>query len=66
MNEALILEKLDRLSDEVKSLKSDVFQELKQELEPILKQARPGVPVFFKTSRAGTPMRSLSMWPKPC
>ncbi len=41
MNEALILEKLDRLSDEVRSLRSDVLSELKQDLEPILKQARP-------------------------
>lgn len=32
MNEALILERLDRLSDEVKSLKADVLSELKQEL----------------------------------
>jgi hypothetical protein len=41
MNEALILEKLDKLSDEVRSLRSDVLSELKQDLEPILKQARP-------------------------
>ncbi len=41
MNEALILEKLDKLSDEVRSLRSDVLQELRQDLEPILKQARP-------------------------
>ena len=41
MNEALILEKLDRLSDEVRSLRSDVLLELKQDLEPILKQAKP-------------------------
>ncbi len=39
MNEALILEKLDRLSDEVRSLRSDVLQELRRDLEPILKQA---------------------------
>ena len=38
MNEALILEKLDKLSDEVRSLRSDVLQELRQDLEPILKQ----------------------------
>jgi hypothetical protein len=43
MNEALILEKLDRLTDEVRSLKSDVLQELRQDLEPILKQSQPGV-----------------------
>ena len=53
MNEALILEKLDRLSDEVKSLKSDVFQELKQELEPIFKQAQPGVTGFFQDIEGG-------------
>lgn len=41
MNEALILEKLDKLSDEVRSLRADVLQELKQDLEPILKQTRP-------------------------
>jgi hypothetical protein len=41
MNEALILEKLDKLSDEVKSLRSDVLAELRQDLEPILKQTRP-------------------------
>ena len=43
MNEALILEKLDKLSEEVRSLKSDVLQELKQDLEPVLKQASPSV-----------------------
>jgi len=43
MNEALILEKLDKLSDEVRSIKSDVLQEIRQELEPILKQAQPGI-----------------------
>lgn len=42
MNEALILEKLDRLTDEVRSMKADVLQELRQELEPILKQSQPG------------------------
>ncbi len=41
MNEALILEKLDKLSDEIRSLRSDVLQELKQDLEPILKQVQP-------------------------
>lgn len=41
MNEALILEKLDKLSDEVKSLRSDVVRELKQDLEPVLNLARP-------------------------
>lgn len=47
MNEALILEKLDQLSAEVKSLKSDVLQELKRDLEPILKQAQPGMEGFL-------------------
>lgn len=47
MNEALILEKLDKLTDEVKSLKSDVLQELKQDLEPIIKQAQPGINGFL-------------------
>lgn len=53
MNEALILEKLDRLSDEVRSLKSDVLQELKQELEPILKQAQPSVTGFLQDIEGG-------------
>jgi uncharacterized protein YjgD (DUF1641 family) len=48
MNEALILEKLDKLSDEVRSMKSDVYQELKQDLEPVLKMAQPGVTGFLK------------------
>ena len=48
MNEALILEKLDKLTDEVRSLKSDVLQELKQELEPALTQTQPGVTGFLK------------------
>ncbi len=48
MNEALILEKLDKLSDEVRSMKSDVYQELKQDLEPVLNLAQPGVTGFFK------------------
>lgn len=48
MNEALILEKLDKLTDEVRSLKSDVLQELKQELEPAVTQTQPGVTGFLK------------------
>lgn len=48
MNEALILEKLDKLTDEVRSLKSDVLQELKQELEPAFTQTDPGVTGFLK------------------
>ena len=47
MNEALILEKLDQLTAEVQSLKSDVLQELKQDLEPIIKQAQPGMVNFL-------------------
>jgi len=47
MNEALILEKLDQLSAEVKSLKSDVLQELKTDLEPLLKQAQPHMADFL-------------------
>lgn len=42
MNEALILERLDKLSDEVRSLKSDVLQELKQEIASMpQQQAQP-------------------------
>ena len=48
MNEALILEKLDKLTDEVKSLKSDVLQELKQDLQPVVEQTQPGVTGFLK------------------
>jgi len=47
MNEALILEKLDQLSAEVQSLKSDVLQELKRDLEPLLKQAQPAMGSFL-------------------
>lgn len=47
MNEALILEKLDQLTAEVQSLKSDVLQELKRDLEPLLKQAQPGMGSFL-------------------
>ena len=43
MNEALILEKLDQLSAEVKSLKSDVMQDIKKDLEPVLKDAMPSL-----------------------
>ncbi|MGW8192989.1 MAG: DUF1641 domain-containing protein [Desulforhopalus sp.] len=48
MNEALILEKLDKLSDEVQSLKSDVLLELKQELGPVLPPPQPSLPGFLK------------------
>ena len=47
MNEALILEKLDQLSAEVQSLKSDVLQDLKRDLEPVLKQAQPNLVNFL-------------------
>ena len=47
MNEALILEKLDLLTAEVQSLKSDVLQELKRDLEPLLKQTQPGISSFL-------------------
>ena len=47
MNEALILEKLDQLSAEVQSLKSDVLQELKSDLDPLLKQAQPQMSNFL-------------------
>ena len=43
MNEALILEKLDQLSAEVSSLKSDVLQDIKKDLEPVLKDAVPSL-----------------------
>jgi uncharacterized protein YjgD (DUF1641 family) len=43
MNEALILEKLDQLSAEVKSLKSDVMQDIRKDLEPVLKEALPSL-----------------------
>jgi hypothetical protein len=53
MNEALILEKLDRLSDEVRSLKSNVLLELKQEIAPILKQTRSGDAEFVQGTDDG-------------
>ncbi|MBT8344813.1 MAG: DUF1641 domain-containing protein [Desulfofustis sp.] len=43
MNEALILEKLDQLSAEVQSLKSDVMQDIRKDLEPVLKDAVPSL-----------------------
>jgi uncharacterized protein YjgD (DUF1641 family) len=43
MNEALILEKLDQLSAEVQSLKSDVMQDIKKDIEPVLKEALPSL-----------------------
>ncbi len=53
MNEALILEKLDKLTDEVRSLKSDVLQELKQDIEPIGKQDQQVVTGFLEEIESG-------------
>jgi len=53
MNEAIILEKLDQLSAEVQSLKSDVLQDLKRDLEPVLKQAQPNLVDFFSDIEDG-------------
>ncbi|MCG6929501.1 MAG: DUF1641 domain-containing protein [Desulfofustis sp.] len=47
MNEALILEKLDQLSADVQSLKSDVLQEIRKDLEPVLKRAQPSLSGFL-------------------
>lgn len=47
MNEALILEKLEQLSAEVKSLKSDVLQDIRHDLEPLLKKAQPELGTFL-------------------
>ncbi len=47
MDETLILERLDRLSEEIQSLKSDVLEELKQDLAPVIKQATPHVTSFL-------------------
>jgi len=44
MNEALILERLDKLSDEVRSLKSDVLKEVRQEIASLSKQSTPDTP----------------------
>ncbi|MDR3631110.1 MAG: DUF1641 domain-containing protein [Desulfocapsaceae bacterium] len=41
MDEALILEKLDNLSNEIQSLKAGVLAELKQEMMPIVHQTGP-------------------------
>lgn len=41
MDEALILQKLDDLSNEIRTLKSGVLEELRQELMPVVKQAGP-------------------------
>ncbi len=47
MNEALILEKLDQLSADVQSLKSDVLQEIRKDLDPLLQRARPSLSEFL-------------------
>lgn len=59
MNEALILEKLDKLSGEVKSLKSDVLQEIKQELEPMVKPAQPDIRGFLQEVDSDLPNEQL-------
>ncbi len=41
MDEALILQKLDDLSNEIRTLKTGVLDELRQELMPVVKQAGP-------------------------
>jgi uncharacterized protein YjgD (DUF1641 family) len=41
MDEALILQKLDDLSNEIRTLKTGVLEELRQELMPVVKQAGP-------------------------
>ncbi len=53
MNEALILEKLDALSDEVRSLKKDVLQELRRDLEPVLESTRPAAVGFLQDVENG-------------
>ena len=53
MNEAIILEKLDQLSTGVKSLKSDVLQDLKRDLEPVLRQVQPNLVDFFSDIEEG-------------
>jgi uncharacterized protein YjgD (DUF1641 family) len=41
MDEALILERLDNLSSEIRSLKSNMLEELKQDLGPVIQQLLP-------------------------
>ncbi len=43
MDEALILERLDNLSNEIRSMKSSVLDDLKQEILPVIQQASPRV-----------------------
>ncbi len=45
MNEALILERLDRLSEEMNLIKADVLREVRQELEPLRqRQEKAAIP----------------------
>ena len=53
MNEALILEKLDKLTEEVRSLKSNVLQELKQDIELNAKQDKQEVTGFLQEIENG-------------
>jgi len=53
MNEALILEKLDKLTDEVRSLKSEVLQELKQDLETTSSRSQSEVTGFLTEIEGG-------------
>lgn len=41
MNEALILERLDRLSAEMQQMRAEVLREVRQELEPFRQQSQP-------------------------
>ena len=41
MDEALLLEKLDNLTEEVRSMKAGVLEELRNDLVPIVKKAGP-------------------------
>lgn len=60
MNEALILEKLDKLSEEVKSLKSEVRQELKQDLESMVKPAESGIHGYLQEVDGSYPSEKLA------
>ena len=71
MNDALILEKLDQLTAEVQSLKSDVMQDIRKDLEPLLKQLgdihtrleqRINVSASNKTFRARQALSKVEGW----
>ncbi len=66
MNEALILEKLDQLSAEVQSLKSDVLQELKQDLEPVSNRPSPVWSIFCRISKTITAKRKSGSSGQEC